>query len=243
MAEAIKYLYLQIYNDLKKKIIDGVYHNGDQLPTEHELTQQYATSRDTVRKAMSMLTEEYYVVRISAKGTFVRFNPAEHNITKLRSFSEIMTDQTATTESKNIEVVLLDGIEEKIRIALRLSTLYQVYRVNRIRYAGDSLISQETAYIPSHLCPRLDNYIKPHSSLFKLYESVYQHHISESKISIRAELPTPETAEVLGITPFTPILKTCSLGILTNGTPLYYAISCYEGSKYIYKTTMKRYDD
>lgn len=46
---------------------------------------------------------------------------------------------------------------------------------------------------------------------------------------------------MLGITATTPILKTISLGRLMDGTPLYYAISQYEGSKYIYRTTMKRY--
>ena len=233
--------YYCIYQDLKTQILSGGYQDGDKLPTEFCFMQQYNVSRDTVRRAMGLLVEEHLVIRLPAKGTFAHFNRAERTNTRLRSFSEIMRDENSASISKNIEVCLLPEVDSSIQLALEISPLHRVYRVNRIRYANDAPLSLETAYIPYYLCPDLDKYVKPHSSLFRLYESVYQHQLSESSISIRAELPQSDVAITLGITPSTPILKTISLGRLADGTPLYYAISQYEGSKYIYRTTMKRY--
>ena len=85
--------YFCIYQDIKGKILDGTYKNGDKLPIEFDLIKQYGTSRDTVRRAMKILEEEELIIRLSAKGTFVKFNRAEHTITRLRSFSEIMSDE------------------------------------------------------------------------------------------------------------------------------------------------------
>lgn len=233
--------YYRIYQEIREKILKGVYRDGDKLPTEFALMRQYGVSRDTVRHAMRLLVEEELVTRIAAKGTIVKFNPAEHTLTQLRSFSEIMQMEGTPTISKNVDVRLLEQCPSEIQMALELSPLHHVYRISRIRYADDLPLSLETVYVPYRLCPELESYLRPQSSLFRLYESVYQHRLGESSISIQAELPAGDVAAMLGITATTPILKTISLGHLMDGTPLYYAISQYEGSKYIYRTTMKRY--
>ena len=233
--------YYRIYQEIRDQILKGNYRDGDKLPTEVDLMRQYNVSRDTVRHAMRLLVEEELVTRMAAKGTMVKFNPAERTLTRLRSFSEIMQMEGTPTISKNVEVVLLEESQPEIRMALELSPLHHIYRISRIRYADELPLSLETVYVPYRLCPDLENYLRPQSSLFRLYESVYQHRLGESSISIQAELPAEEVATMLGITATTPILKTISLGRLMDGTPLYYAISQYEGSKYIYRTTMKRY--
>lgn len=236
-----QYKYFSIYQDIKGKILDGTYKNGDKLPIEFDLIKQYGTSRDTVRRAMKILEAEELIIRLSAKGTFVKFNRAEHTITRLRSFSEIMSDEHTPTISKGLEVCLIEEAMPEVQLALELSPLHRIYRITRTRYAGELPLSLETAYVPYYLCPNLNKYVTPNSSLFRLYEAIYQHRLGESSISIRAELPTKDVADILNISSATPILKTISIGHLADGTPLYYAISQYEGSKYIYRTTMKRY--
>ncbi len=65
-------LYRQIYQRLKSDIASGHFPPGSQLPTEAELMAQYGVSRVTVRNALALLQQEGLVVRIPAKGTFVR---------------------------------------------------------------------------------------------------------------------------------------------------------------------------
>ncbi len=64
-------LYVKVYNDLKEKIISGVYQIGDMIPTEKELTEIYDVSRITIRRALTMLAEDGIVERKSGVGTFV----------------------------------------------------------------------------------------------------------------------------------------------------------------------------
>ena len=64
-------LYKQIVNDLMEKIDGGVFKEGDKLPTETDLMDQYDVSRITVRAAIKELEDADMVERTRGKGTFV----------------------------------------------------------------------------------------------------------------------------------------------------------------------------
>lgn len=62
-----KPLYSAIVDDLQKRIAEGEYQPGENLPTESELCEQYNVSRITVRKAISCLEEEGVIDHPSAR--------------------------------------------------------------------------------------------------------------------------------------------------------------------------------
>jgi GntR family transcriptional regulator len=63
--------YQQIGNDLRSKIDSGVLKAGARLPSEPELSKTYDASRNTVRLAISMLTNQGLVLTRQGLGTFV----------------------------------------------------------------------------------------------------------------------------------------------------------------------------
>ncbi len=63
--------YEVVFNDLRQRIIEGEYKNGDKLPTESEMIKTYSVSRQTVRQALGMLEEEGLLSRSQGKGSFV----------------------------------------------------------------------------------------------------------------------------------------------------------------------------
>lgn len=63
--------YRQIADDLRNRIESGDIGQGDQLPTELELRQHYAASRNTVRDAVKLLIARRLVVTRPGQGTFV----------------------------------------------------------------------------------------------------------------------------------------------------------------------------
>ncbi len=69
-----EYLYLKIYEDLKEKIINGILANGQRLPTEMDLIEEYEVSRITAIKAMQKLENEGLVKRTRGSGTYVTYN-------------------------------------------------------------------------------------------------------------------------------------------------------------------------
>ncbi|MEU6535809.1 GntR family transcriptional regulator [Streptomyces sp. NPDC047000] len=64
--------YHRIADDLRRLIDTGELKQGQQLPTEHRLMEDYSASRNTIRLALRRLTEEGLVVAGQGRGSFVR---------------------------------------------------------------------------------------------------------------------------------------------------------------------------
>jgi len=64
-------LHRQLYESLRRAILDGRVGAGERLPSSRELSQDLALSRNTVMAALSQLTVEGYLVSRMGSGTFV----------------------------------------------------------------------------------------------------------------------------------------------------------------------------
>src|SRR5437868_10101155 len=64
-------VYEQIVEQIEKLILSGELRNGDRLPTERELTEQFQASRTSVREAMKTLALKGLVEMHPGRGTVV----------------------------------------------------------------------------------------------------------------------------------------------------------------------------
>jgi DNA-binding LacI/PurR family transcriptional regulator/DNA-binding transcriptional regulator YhcF (GntR family) len=69
-----RYLYEQIYSELKDEILGGTYRKGDWFPPERVLKDRFNTTHLTVRNALAKLVLEGYIERYSGKGTLVIYS-------------------------------------------------------------------------------------------------------------------------------------------------------------------------
>ena len=70
-----------ITSELRRAIESGVYLDGEQLPSERELSITYASSRSTIRKVLENLEEAELVTRKAGSGTFINYpQPPEDNV-------------------------------------------------------------------------------------------------------------------------------------------------------------------
>ncbi|MBQ8638296.1 MAG: GntR family transcriptional regulator [Lachnospiraceae bacterium] len=81
--------YSRLADELKKKILDGVYRPGEKIPSENELAADYQISRHTVRKALDLLTREGYVYAEHGRGTFC--SELAHRGKDSRNIAVVMT--------------------------------------------------------------------------------------------------------------------------------------------------------
>ena len=82
--------YYRLMEDLKEKILSGEFKAGDKLPSENELAYSYQISRQTVRKALSILENAGYIYAEHGKGTFcselVHHNGNSKNIAVITTY-------------------------------------------------------------------------------------------------------------------------------------------------------------
>lgn len=117
--------YLQIYEQLRKKIIDNTYKYGDKLPSKRVTADDYNVSLVTVEHAYELLLEEDYIRAVERSGYFVSYkessyyaNPStsktEYLPPKMQTESPLSSKETFSYDiyAKTIRKVLSDYSEE-----------------------------------------------------------------------------------------------------------------------------------
>ena len=83
--------YIAIYQDLKSKIEQGEYQFQELLPSENMFIHTYSCSRNTLRRAISVLVADGYVQTMQGKGVRNIFQPTKQTsftIGGIESFQE-----------------------------------------------------------------------------------------------------------------------------------------------------------
>lgn len=82
-------IFQKIARLLKSEINGNSWHVGDLLPSEAELAVRYNVSRNTLRKALSLLEGEGIIHRKHGSGTYIQKKNFVAHIDHMNSFSEI----------------------------------------------------------------------------------------------------------------------------------------------------------
>ena len=115
--------YLQIKRYLKQKLVLNELKPGDIIPSERELTERFAMSRSTVRKAIDELVYEGYLVKVQGKGTFVAKHDLEKELTKITGLNrdcplevkaELLQERIMDATAPEQPEFVRQGFEKKI---------------------------------------------------------------------------------------------------------------------------------
>lgn len=66
-----KFIYQQIYKDIKKRILAGKFHSNEKLPSKRKLANQLDVSVNSVTNAYEQLLAEGYIYSMERKGYYV----------------------------------------------------------------------------------------------------------------------------------------------------------------------------
>lgn len=235
-----RFQYFKVYQEIKESIEQGKVKPGGKLPTEKELQSEYKVSRDTVRKALSKLEQEGFIDRKSALGTFVKQDKSDYELSYLKSFTEQMKSRGIEPSSELERIELTTDIKENIRNELQLREDERCYIIGRIRKGDKTPMAYETTYIPYKCCPDIHKYLDDHSSLYEIYENIYQLKIGSGIIRLESKMPGARLQEKLRISKDSPMLYMKCLTFLEDNTPLYYVECSYIGEKYFFSAKIPR---
>ena len=121
-----KPLYSQVREILQKRIADGVYLQGDLIPSESELAQEFGTSISTIRQAISMLSADGALIKKQGRGTFV-----SDQKTPIRFFCWLVNKDPK--ESRRAQQAVLDLIArfEQKHPAIAVECVPTMYHVSK----------------------------------------------------------------------------------------------------------------
>ncbi len=230
-------VYLRVYTKLKEQIRSGEYQPNDTIPPEYELEKQFNVSRITIRKAVSMLSDEGLVFVKQGKGTIVLDPKTLQKLNYVTSFTETLKQKGYEVSSRSVhvdEVVPPHGILDKLGIKRGSS----VIRIQRIQVANGTNIAIMENYLNKDSFPDLIEKSGNIISLYAFIESNYNIVINSATEYITAIASDFTESELLGISVGTPLLLVRRI-TYSEGKPIEYAILKIIADKYEYSISLR----
>ena len=171
MKEVMK-KYQEIFNDLQEKILNGSYLAGVLLPTEKELQDQYGVSRDTVRKALRLLTEKGLIQKVQGRGSQVlKQELLNFPVSGLTSYKELVDSLGLNSQTRVISLDLMT-VDEQTALQTGFPEGSQVWKLLRTRSIDGIVSVLDLDYLAKDCVPNLTQEIAQTSIYAHLEEEL-----------------------------------------------------------------------
>lgn len=198
-------LYAQIQQGLREAIDSGEVAPGSAVPSERELSEKYGVSRMTARQALRALRQDGLVYRERGVGTFVAKRKIDVHTRNLAGFTKDMRRRGLKPSSR---VILLkrEAASPATAEELGIEAGEQVFRSERLRLADGTPMAYESSYIPTALCPELDQYDLGRESLYRILEEEYGITMQRAEETLEAAGASRREARLLDVKTNAPLL-------------------------------------
>lgn len=195
----------RLYELLRKHIREGVYQEGDLLPSENELCGLYSLTRPTVRQALTALVHDGYIHKQQGKGSIVKKIPQGIGILSVTGTTTALRDQNLKTQVIEKPRVIAWPKEFMFSLSELEKESGCIY-MTRLRLLNNIPVFYDISYIPAINLPRFTNRNFNNRSLFEVLRNSYQAEIVSGEQKIRAIHPDKEICRFLKVCDGHPVL-------------------------------------
>jgi GntR family transcriptional regulator len=230
---------------IREQILDilerGDYRAGDQIPTEHELTERLQVSRSTLREALKTLEEERVLLCKHGRGRFLAVDSSAilESVTRLQSVTEMLKERSLEPQSR---VLALEKgpAGERIAKKLRIDPAERVIFLERVRLAEGEPLIYSLDIIPHALTSGPLKKRTFRGSLLKFAEEHWDMYIDYAQTTIRAAQLDPALSETLGLPADLPWIMLEQIHYTEYHKPVLYSEDYHRGDKFSFHVVRRR---
>ncbi|RRD40206.1 UTRA domain-containing protein [Leptotrichia sp. OH3620_COT-345] len=232
--------YKEVYNDIKNKIKTGTINPGGFLKSESELAQEYSYSKDTIRKALSLLEVEGFIQKIKGKNSLVLEKTYLKNISlsSIQTFQELNKIKNLNVKTEVISLYIVQGIKELMK-TFQVSEKADFYKVTRTYCLDGEVLSYDISYFDRKIVPFLNKKIAQ-KSIYEYIEKELKLKISHSRREIKFRHATPEEKKYIDLKDFNMVVIIETHAYLSNGSLFQYEITAHRPDKFTFSAIAKR---
>jgi GntR family transcriptional regulator, trehalose operon transcriptional repressor len=222
--------YFKIYEELAKKIDNKEWLPNELLPSENELAELFSTSRETVRKALNLLSHNGYIQKIQGKGSrILDVHKFSFPVSGIVSFKEVAKNLNLNS---NTIVESLGYVEKEHPIYNQLNINNQrVWATKRVREISGERIILDKDFFTEEYVPLLPKEICQ-QSIYEYIENELGLTIGFAHKEIVVEEVTDEDRSLLDIGDYSVIVVIKSLAYLDDASLFQYTESRHRPDKF-----------
>jgi DNA-binding GntR family transcriptional regulator len=226
----------KVYEILRTHITEGVFKEGDLLPSENELCTVHKVTRPTVRKALDRLANEGYIVRHQGKGSIVKGLPKGVGILSLTGTTSAIGEEKLRTfivvkpEIRNWSEAFTFSLNQ---VEIESGCIY----MERLRLVNNKPVFFDFTMIPNINLPRFTSRNFENKSLFDILRKNYRIEVKGGEQKLLAITADEQLQKHFNVKPGHPVLQ-LNRKIETNrpGFYIYSQVFCNTDEYVLYGT-------
>lgn len=195
--------YIAVYNSLYSDIVNNIYLEGEQLPSENTLAETYGVSRNTLRQALAILCEDGLVVKSQGKGSII----AKREDSKLSG--KIVNPMTHMCKNPIDDIELHYNYApptDICRTKLNLSKSELVLASTNIYKSNNISVGYSFIQVPTSSFEKLDVDTSNETALEDLVERKIFDASSKGNLCIKFIFSNEDESKILEISEGTPLM-------------------------------------
>lgn len=227
-------LYFQIAQQLEQAIDSGVLEPGSRLDNEIELSEQYAVSRPTLRRAIEHLTDQGLLVRRRGVGTVV----VPRRVKRPVALSSLYDDLSAAHREPATEVLDLraESAEASVAATLGVPEGSPVTVIDRVRYADGAPLAVMHNELPGEIVKLTADMLEG-GGLYELLRAKGIQ-LGVANQTIGARTATTREAQLLNAVPGSPVLTMNRTAYSVHGVAVEYGSHAYLAQRYSFEMSL-----
>jgi GntR family transcriptional regulator len=230
-------VYYQLYITLRRKIQEGELAPGALMPAEPALSEQFGVSRVTLRRTFQMLEQEGLILRRRSLGTFVADRKAAQESIKGPLTNLVTLGVETAAETLSFEPHTPLPAYAALSLGLPADTL--TTHVRRLRRHDGKPFSLTSVYVLERLGVTLTQDVLDDRPVVWFLEDQGVR-ATKAEQNLTAVLADDSSAEHLGVTIGSPLLKLRRFVYDQAGQPLLYQQGLYQPDLYQYRMSLTR---
>lgn len=225
--------FKEIFLDLEEKIINHEYPPHTLLPSENQLIKMYGVSRETIRKALNLLTNAGYIHKKQGKGSIVLdSNRFDFPISGLTSYKELQENQRIPSETIVVELKKI-AVSPDINKMTEWPVASEIWKLVRQRKIDGEVAILDKDYLVSDIIPELPKE-KAEDSIYAYFENELGLEIAYAQKEITVDPVTKEMRDLMDLHGDNHVVSVKSLVYLED-------TRCFEFSESIHRLDKFRF--
>lgn len=231
------FLYASVADELRRRIVDGLYESGRPIPTEGALMREFRVSAITVRRALRELMFEGMLFGRQGLGVFVA--------DRRRIVRVLSGDSRPSIGDEIRRAGLAPGIKElawaQVReadVARRLGLVAHasVHRHEKLILADGEPVSIDVVYLPRDLGDRLREQLTE-DFVFPLLAAAGIA-VAHSEFQFEGGAVSAEHAALLGVAVRAPLIRVHYTLYAPGGAPILTGVTTARSDRFIFALTL-----
>lgn len=226
--------YLEIADDLRRRVEAGEFEPSRLLPSEAELSETHGASRVTIRRALAELRDLGLIDSRQGYGWYVPADPLVQSLGQLRTIEAELAAAGIRSERRILDFAFVSAPAD-VRAVLGSDRVLEVRRLN----LGDgSPFARVTVWCPEPLARHLSLGDVERATFYELIDVP----LGSASQTIAAATASDADAALLGLPPGSPVLLCRRTTFADDGDPVLHSEHVFPGHRTEFAVTLPRAD-